>query len=200
MAKVQRDWGEERNAKIREKLEWNKLTNAEKREKAGYNTVYEDEEWKPIVLKNGYISPIYGVSQYGKPKNLQTDKLLAVSESYGTGDHNYFGFSIRIDIQDYKEWTGIDKTGAQKEGGNREAKKFVHAGNCHQYVMNTWKPFDENLLPELVEWWPKFTPELKAIIRDSIIIDHLDDNRANNHVSNLVYTTQTANNWINKGG
>ena len=59
MAKVQRDWGEERNAKIREKLEWNKLTNAEKREKAGYNTVYEDEEWKPIVLKNGYISPIY---------------------------------------------------------------------------------------------------------------------------------------------
>lgn len=192
-AKIQ-DWGEERVAKIIKQREWNMLSPDEKRERAGYNTIYEDEEWKPVVLKNGYISPIYGVSQYGKPKNLVTGRNLKVHESFGTTGFQYFGFTIKIDIEDYKEWTGIDKTGAQKNSKTT----FVYGGTCHQYVMNTWKPFDDNLLPELVEWWPLIGADLKALIRDSVIIDHLDSNRANNHVSNLVYTTQTANNWINK--
>ena len=188
------DWGVERTAKILANREWNKLSIDEKREMKGYNTIHEDEEWRPIVLKNGYVSPKYGVSQYGKPKNLETGQVLKVHDAFGAGTNKYPGFTILIDIEDYKEWTGIDKTGAQKNS----KKTFVQGGTCHQYVMNTWKPFDENLLPELEEWWPKFTPSLKSIIRDSIIIDHLDCDRWNNHVDNLAYTTQTENNWINK--
>lgn len=192
-AKIQ-DWGEVRTAKILKNREWLSLSLDEKRDKAGYNTVFEDEEWKPVVLKNGYISPIYGVSQYGKPKNMVTNQILKVFDAFGSGSNKYPGFTMKIDIEEYKEWTGIDKSGSQKNAG----KTFAFAGTCHQFVMNTWKPFDENLIPELEEWWPQFSPQLKAIIRDSIIIDHVDDDRWNNHVDNLVYTTQSENNWINK--
>ena len=53
----------------RQKL--NQMSVEEKRETFGFNKVYEDEKWKPVVHKNGFIIKTYEVSQYGKVRNLK---------------------------------------------------------------------------------------------------------------------------------
>lgn len=192
------NWAEDKQEYIRNKVEWEALPLAEKRRIAGYDELYPDEEFKPVVFKNGYVSDTYAISQYGKPKIIKTDRLMKVSDGYGIkGKKSYPGFSMRIPIEDYKEQTGIDMSGRQQS--IQANGKFVMSGTCHQFVMNTWKPFHENLLPGLEEWWDKFPADLKFLIRDAVIIDHIDDNGWNNHIDNLQYTTHRDNNWHNKG-
>ena len=191
------------NPMIGEKVEKNiykldsdieEMSTEEKRELFGYLTEYEDEKWKPCRLKNGFVAKGYEVSNYGKVRNSK-GRILAVNGSYGIkGKKSYPGFNIRLNTKEWEEYTGQKRRPAKGDS----ATTFGFSMTCHQAVMNSHKPFDENLLPELEEHWHLFSDKLKMLIRDAIIIDHIDDNPWNNHVDNLKYCTFSDNQWTTK--
>lgn len=196
MVKVlKKDWGKETNEYIQAKHKIQKMTVLEKREAFGFNKMHEDEEWKPLTHKNGFIVEPYEMSQYGKCRNKSTDKILLASDSYGIkGKRTYPGYSVKINTKAWEDYTKT-KRPPRKSDTNTT---FVFSFTAHQGTMNTWKPFHEHLLPELEEYWPKFSPELKTVIRDAMLIDHIDDNPWNCHIDNLTYTTWSGNEWHNK--
>ena len=189
------EWEDHIEEYLLAKQKINQMTAQEKREVFGWNEMYEDEEWKPLIHKNGFRIEPYEISQYGKVRNTKTDKILCPSDSFGIkGKTRYPGYTLRIQTKEWEEYTGTKRQARRSDGKT----SFPFSVTAHQSVMNSWKPFHENLLPELEEYWEKFSKELKTLIRDAILIDHIDDNPWNAHVDNLRYTTWSGNEWQDK--
>ena len=68
--------------------------------------------------------------------------------------------------------------------------------NCrvHKLVIDSWKPFDQNLPKEINAKDYKKTPEsIKVFLRELFIINHIDHNKSNNSLDNLERVTHRQN-------
>ena len=67
----------------------------------------------------------------------------------------------------------------------------------HRIIMETWKPIDE-YPPIPKKDWDKTPESAKQFIRDSAIVDHIDDDTHNNHIDNLQWVTPLENSSYRK--
>jgi hypothetical protein len=134
------------------------------------------EDWKEIIHK-GFATGYY-ISNFGKVRKWD-DK---------TNDWFYPKLTNRI----------------TKPGQSGSSQSFRMSFNgttagltTHCAVMRAFKPLDDHPPVNKVDW--DKTPEsAKEILKKLMIIDHIDDNPFNNHVSNLRWCTPYENNPHNK--
>ena len=80
----------------------------------------------------------------------------------------------------------------------KNARTVCIRASVHKTVMEVWKPIEDNP-PIPVEDWNECPETAKQFIIDCAIIDHLDDDPANNHVDNLRWCTPKENSsWRKK--
>jgi hypothetical protein len=128
--------------------------------------------WKTINGKKGYFLCIFDPSykKLLKPRFTNEYALVHIYFDCGTFDYVYASKSMR--------------------GDTRQSL------NCrvHKLVIDSWKPFDENLPKEIKAKDYKKTPEsIKVFLRELFIVNHIDHNKSNNSLDNLERVTHKQN-------
>ena len=153
-------------------------------------------EGKDIEMKYpicfGKVHDKWLVSRCGKVWSLKWNKLLTGAKSYQYNKNSKVmrGIDYTIVI-DEENWWG-DGSGIKHHAGYRW-KRLIRA---HKMVMDTWAPLYDNP-PEGVVWeeWEivRKLPSVYNHISKTVVIDHIDDNPANNHIDNLRRVTSWDN-------
>lgn len=151
-----------------------------------------DEEYKLIVRFDKDIEGYY-ISKSGRVFSAKNNRFrkFSVDRSKRTGRVEALKFSVSIPADLFEDY---------KYSKRSKNSKFVNIPlRVHKAVMDTWKPIDENPPESLVETWnqvitpdmvgkPRITPEWKQWVKDTVIIDHIDDDPTNNNLNNLRYS------------
>jgi len=175
------------------------------------NPDYTDvEQWTPVVFRYKVI-PNYFVSSWGrlrgpKGKLLRRRPYPALPMRYKNIQNNFpfpydyineFGGTyiqcLKVDFtadKDLFEDYNYSTRRSSKGDYNRNRVKIT--STVHKLVMNSFKPHDQYPVLEK-EVWDNTPEEAKQIINEMVVIDHLDDNPTNNHISNLAYVTPREN-------
>jgi len=151
---------------------------------------HDVEIWKPMVVA-GKECDYYKVSTHGNiisemsgTKSKKRPKQIKIDTNRGTVRARY-GFYFPIDFFDgtlYDDWKYERK-------GNKVRKDLY----IHQVVMWTFKPIDLFPPKELENDWESTALAVKLWIKKTVIINHIDHNPRNNHISNLEYVTPMEN-------
>ena len=156
-------------------------------------TLFGDEEFKPVI-RFGKVLPDYYVSKDGRVWSEKTNKFMNPFAQYYkkyNGEKKLskinFAFTIPDDLyEDYK---------------HRKTTTAVNVCkidlSAHRVVAETWMPIDE-YPPIPKEDWNKCPESAKQFMRDSAIIDHIDNNPRNNDISNLQWVTPKENEFNRK--
>jgi hypothetical protein len=153
---------------------------------------HTDEIWKPVVIR-GTVVPGYCVSNHGRITGKKGQFMkINPRECKERGNASMIGITVPKDLfsdYDYKH---------DKQKPNAKTRKLTC--QVHQLVMEAFSSTDENESPPIPkedwEHWPesakKYITELLEInkilskkIKTLLVIDHIDDNPFNNHISNL---------------
>ena len=165
-----------------------------------------EEEFKPIT-KYGVEIPNYFVAKDGRILSTIAKKDRILNPKYDVNRGGYklpHHVSLRVDrkacpelFEDYEYTLGQQKLSADPD--SRYYKRLTTDPNIvqivltkHRAVMEAWKPIDE-YPPIPKEDWDKCPESAKDFIRETAIIDHKDDDTANNHVDNLEWSTPIKN-------
>ena len=143
------------------------------------------EEWKPVMWRNIAIIPGYYISNHGRilSKKRGKERFLSITHrDRGVGGPGNYSMA-RI----------IKPKGLILDEYYGEATKPLPVA-VHQLVMWAFKPIDQ-YPPEIVKNdWDTAPESFKQWVRDTVYIDHIDDNPFNNHVDNLRYVRPIDNN------
>lgn len=148
------------------------------------------EEFRPIK-KYGKIIPGYYVSKDGRVFSALSTKFIKFTKEYskrGTNRLEALRFSAEVPDTLFDDYNYSKRNGS-KHRGNKLRITF----RVHKVVMDTWKPIDENPPEQIKEYWNDLPDPVKEWIKDTAIIDHIDDNPENNHVDNLRWVTPKQN-------
>ena len=66
--------------------------------------------------------------------------------------------------------------------------------HVHKAVAEAHKPIDKNPPKQLADTWNDVPEEWRQWVRETDQVDHVDDDKTNNHVSNLEYRSPRSNN------
>ena len=160
--------------------------------------IFGEEEFKPLRRYNKII-PKYFISKDGRilSKRCPKEKFLT-PYFYKTG-LKYGTFIISIDEEVHKELFPNDPYDYYVGGnGIRKKKSISRSLTVHQAVMWSWKPIDDYPPVSCKEYWDESHEEIKDLLRKSICVDHIDGDSSNNHIDNLLYTSQSGNNHYSK--
>lgn len=151
------------------------------------------EEWKPIII-HGKKYDWYSISNYGNLiRHFYFDK-----KGNWFYDPNYIKLmrkanmksnrSVEYHLSLPKDF--FNDTTLENVNYSMSRKNFIlkHI-YAHQLVMAAFKPIDKYPPEQLKKCWSVLPEEAKQWIRETVIINHIDHNPANNFVSNLEYVT-----------
>jgi len=144
-----------------------------------------DEEFRPLVLrlKPDIVTDKYKISQYGNVIGPQGVKLRW-GNRHG---YPYIGLSLPIDI--FPDFIGVANTNKDSTGLKCATQRKTTA--VHRAVANTFLP---RPVPEpFQEIWHTLTEAQQRWAQLGYIVDHIDGDRSNPHVSNLQYLTMWEN-------
>ena len=153
---------------------------------------HTDEIWKPVVVRTKII-PGYAVSNHGRITGKKGQFMkINPRNRHKRDDCSRVGLQVPKDLfpdYEYKPRKG-------KENSNFRRITYT----VHQLVMEAFSPTDENENPPIPkkDWkqWPESAKQfitnlletnkiLSEKIKTLLVIDHIDDNPFNNHISNL---------------
>jgi len=160
------------------------------------NSMYEDE-FKPLVKKNKVI-PGYFVSKYGKIISTRRKKpseiKIIISKPEGTSNSKRrvlsTSFKVGIPPDFFEDYYYLP--------ANQGSKMSSVRISTHSAVMDTWKPIDEYPPDQLKDDWDKAPESFKQWVRDTVFIDHIDDDPTNNCLDNLRRVTPLQNHFRRK--
>lgn len=144
-----------------------------------------EEIWKPAI-KNNKILPGYEVSNLGKIRNKK-GIILKCQDEVPSGKGSFKGARQAISISVPYD---LFKYNYKRKSPNCNTCKITIS--VHRLIIETFKPIDEYPPIPKEDW--TLTPEsAKKIIRDSCVVDHIDNNPLNNNVDNLRWVTLIEN-------
>jgi hypothetical protein len=138
--------------------------------------------WKEVVVAEK-PHPWYMISDHGYLMSNLSGKIIKPDLS-------------RAERKSYKMYFPLDFFDGTEQDGytyDVESKKIRKNTYIHQLVMWAFKPIDKFPPEELVECWDLIPQPAKVWIKKTIIINHIDHNPLNNHISNLEYVTPMQN-------
>jgi hypothetical protein len=149
-----------------------------------------EEEFKPIT-KYGVEIPNYFVSKDGRILSTKTKKHKMFNPQWEKIIEGYkvpLGVRLSVNIEDIQELIEDFEYAL-----NHNVTPTVQINiKVHRAVMEAWKPIDK-YPPIPMEDWDRCPESVKEFIRETAIIDHKDDDTANNHVDNLEWSTPIKN-------
>lgn len=150
-----------------------------------YGSLLKNEEFRPLMYRNITSIPEYYVTSYGRVISTKRNKVTFLKITNrdrgvgGAGNHSSIAITKPKGLI-------IDEF----YGAERKAIPCM----VHQLVMWAFKPIDEYPPEELKDNWNQVPEEWRQWVRDTVWIDHIDDNPFNNHVDNLRYVKPKDNN------
>jgi len=146
------------------------------------STLYEDE-WLYPLKRFGKEIPGYYVSTDGRIYNNKSNEW--VKQTVANSD-NARGTSVRFNITlPSKDWL-FEKTG------------YIYSSKAtgwsvHRAVKESIEPIDEHPPECLADTWNDVPEAWRQWVRDTALIDHIDDDPTNNNVKNLRWATPMEN-------
>jgi hypothetical protein len=144
-----------------------------------------DEEFRPLVLrvKPTITTDKYTVSQYGNFIGPEGKKLRWSNQK----GYPHVGLSLPKDI--FPNFVGVS-TANKDSTGLKSTTQFKNIA-AHRAVANTFLP---RPVPEpFQESWHTLTEEQKRWVQQGYVVDHINGDKSNPHVSNLQYLTMWEN-------
>ena len=154
---------------------------------------HTDEIWKPVVIR-GTVVPGYCISNHGRITGKKGQFMkINPRECKERGNASLIGLTVSKNLFPDYEYSH-DK----KNKPNAKTRRVTC--QVHQLVMEAFSPTDENENPPIPkeDWkqWPESAKQfitnlletnriLSEKIKTLLVIDHIDDNPFNNHISNL---------------
>lgn len=147
--------------------------------------IFGEEEFKQIV-RFGVEIPNYFISKDGRIYSQRSNIIRkpTIRERNGRVDH----VRISIPIPEGLLSNGYDY---RKYGSGKNVYELPTT--VHRAVMETWRPIDEYPPDRLKDDWDNAPESFKQWVRETALIDHIDDDPTNNHVDNLRWVTPREN-------
>tara|TARA_Y100000004_G_scaffold33521_1_gene35615 strand:- start:297 stop:872 length:576 start_codon:yes stop_codon:yes gene_type:complete len=163
-------------------------------------TVFGEQKFRPCI-KYQTIIPGYFVSRIGEVYSSHSNKLLSPGPSYRGKDNQNLG-KYTVSLAFPKGLFDDIRDGYEYNTSGSSTDKV--SCSVHQLVAQAWLPLDENPPASLADDWNRvITPDMvgqplmgenmKQWVRDTAVVDHIDDNPANNVVENLRWVTPIEN-------
>ena len=153
--------------------------------------IFGKEEWKPVV-GHGTVIPGY----YADKTGIVVGKTGKVLSKYSCpGIYGHRGKMQKLAFSTDESTFGDYNYRKPCKGKRSRSVHMTIA--VHRIIMETWKPIDE-YPPIPKKDWDKTPESAKQFIRDSAIVDHIDDDTHNNHIDNLQWVTPLENSSYRK--
>ena len=144
--------------------------------------LWGEEIMKPLIRYQKEI-PNYYVTKDGRAYNRKTDKFMKPSPSTANrADGTRVVVKYRWDVN-FEEGLYEDYVHRHKKGMPEGILTMTLP--CHRAVAETWMPIDDFPPASIAPYWDSLPEPVKQWVRDTAVVDHIDDNPANNHVDNL---------------
>ncbi len=153
-------------------------------------TVFGNEKFKQVI-KFGIPIPDYYIAEDGTPLSTRTKagKILKKSpRSKGTDHKKNTHVYPRMNCTVAEDW-GPDHFQYYKD--NQGARHITV--DLHRAVMDVWRPIDKYPPDRLAADWDKAPESFKQWVRETVVVDHIDDDTMNCDVTNLRYCTPRQN-------
>lgn len=147
------------------------------------NNIFGETELKDLVRFRKVI-PGYYISKDGTKIIGKRGKSI----STWINSHGYPTCSITIHKNFYSDYEYQTRNDGSENHSTISLKIPLHRA-----VIETWKPIDDNPPKQLADTWNDVPEVWRQWVRDTALVDHIDDDRTNNHVDNLRWETPKNN-------
>ena len=144
--------------------------------------IFGEEELRPLVRFQKVI-PGYYVSKDGRIYSSKSNKFLRPRKKYNANHHcekrlKELAFNVIAPKDLITDYKFSDRSGKFK------TVIELYISN-HRATAETWMPIDKFPPDSLKDTWNDVPEAWRQWVRDTALIDHIDDDPSNNHVDNL---------------